>query len=260
VQPNGQFKDRPTGVYENKLYPRLAPIPEPWTQPISPEENPAGKLLQMFRKWNWTRPDVDPVLLLGWIGCAILGGALDRRSSVSCWACPKWPRFRTWTNVFLGARSEFRMALSLPSIFALMRYLRCLVATRRRTPKDDLISALIAVEEGGDRLSENELIAMLVLLIIAGHETTVNLIGSGLLALMENQREKERLLGDFSLIGSAVEELLRFTAPVETATERYAAKTLTCTPLGSGAAMSFSPSLPPPTEMLRNSRSLIGWT
>ena len=133
-------------------------------------------------------------------------------------------RFRRWTNAFLGAPSEFRMALSLPSIFAFMRYLRRLVATRRHTPKDDLISALIAVEEGGDRLSEKELIAMLVLLIIAGHETTVNLIGSGTLALMENQREKERLVGDFSLLGSAVEELLRFTAPVETATERYAAQ------------------------------------
>ena len=132
--------------------------------------------------------------------------------------------FQRWTNVFLGARSEFRMALSLPSIFAFVRFLRRLVATRRHTPKDDLISALIAVEESGDRLSEKELIAMLVLLIIAGHETTVNLIGSGTLALIENQREKERLVGDFSLLGSAVEELLRFTAPVETATERYAAQ------------------------------------
>ena len=169
-------------------------------------------------------------------------------------------RFRKWTNVFLGARSEFRMALSLPSIFALMRYLRHLVATRRRTPKDDLISALIAVEEGGERLSENELIAMLVLLIIAGHETTVNLIGSGMLALMENPRERERLLGDFSLLGSAVEELLRFTAPVETATERYAAEDIDMHGTRSGAAMSFSPSLPPPTGMPRNSRSPIGWT
>ena len=131
-------------------------------------------------------------------------------------------RFRKWTNVFLSARSEFRMVLSLPSILALIRYLQHLVATRRRNPKDDLISALIASEDGGERLSENELIAMLVLLIIAGHETTVNLIGSGTLALMENPREKERLLADFSLLGSAVEELLRFTAPVETATERDA--------------------------------------
>jgi cytochrome P450 PksS len=116
------------------------------------------------------------------------------------------------------------MALSLPSIFALMRYLRRLIALRRRDPKDDLISALIAAEDGGDRLSESELIAMLVLLIIAGHETTVNLIGSGTLALLENQGEKARLARDFSLMGTAVDELLRFTAPVETATERYAAQ------------------------------------
>ena len=102
---------------------------------------------------------------------------------------------------------------------------------------------------------------MLVLLIIAGHETTVNLIGSGTLALMENPREKERLLGDFSLLGSAVEELLRFTAPVETATERYAAQDIDMhAHYGSGAAMSFCPSLPPPTGMPRNSRSPIGWT
>lgn len=131
---------------------------------------------------------------------------------------------RKWTKAFLGARSEFRMAMTLPLVFALMRYLRRLVASRRQAPRDDLISALIAAKEGSDRLSESELIAMLVLLIIAGHETTVNLIGSGTLTLLENPREKARLLGDFSLLGSAIEELLRFTAPVETATERYAAK------------------------------------
>ena len=135
------------------------------------------------------------------------------------------PSFRRWTSVFLGARSELRMMLSLPSIFALMRYLRRLIAARRRDPKDDLISALIAAEDGGDRLSESELMAMLVLLIIAGHETTVNLIGTGTLALIENQREKERLAWRFfAAWGPAVEELLRFTAPVETATERYAAQ------------------------------------
>jgi hypothetical protein len=152
------------------------------------------------------------------------------------------------------------MALSLPSIFAFVRYLRRLVATRRHKPKDDLISALIAVEEGGDRLSEKELITMLVLLIIAGHETTVNLIGSGTLALMENQHEKKRLVGDFSLLGSAVEELLRFTRPLRPQRSDMRPKTSTCMRPGSGAAMSFSPSLPPPTGMLRNSRSPIGWT
>lgn len=133
-------------------------------------------------------------------------------------------RVRRWSKAFLGSRSEFRMAMTLPMVFALMRYLRRLVATRRKDPRDDLVSALIAAEEGRDRLSESELIAMLVLLIIAGHETTVNLIGSGMLALMVNPSEKARLIGDFSLLGSAIDELLRFTAPVETATERYAAQ------------------------------------
>jgi hypothetical protein len=81
-EPGGRFKTLPTGVHEGKLYPRLSSLPEPWTEKITPDENPAGKLLQTFRKWTWTRPNVDPVLLLGWIGCAFLGGALDWRSAV----------------------------------------------------------------------------------------------------------------------------------------------------------------------------------
>lgn len=78
----GQFVKLPTGVHDGKLYPRLAALPRPWTQKIELEDNPAGKLLAIFRKWNWTRPDVDPVLLLGWIGCALIAGALDWRSAV----------------------------------------------------------------------------------------------------------------------------------------------------------------------------------
>lgn len=78
----GVFREMPTGVHENKLYPRLSPILEPWRQPIAIADNPAAKLLATFRMWNWTRPAVDPVLLLGWIGCAMIGGALDWRSAV----------------------------------------------------------------------------------------------------------------------------------------------------------------------------------
>ncbi|MCD0419496.1 hypothetical protein LOC51_19955 [Rubrivivax sp. JA1024] len=77
----GKFSTLPTGVHEQHLYPRLSSLPEPWTETITVEDNPAGKLLQTFRKWQWTRPDVDPVLLLGWIGVAFLGGALDWRSA-----------------------------------------------------------------------------------------------------------------------------------------------------------------------------------
>jgi hypothetical protein len=78
----GRFKTLATGVHENMLYPRLSALSEPWTESITPDENPARKLLETFRKWNWTRPDVDPVLLLGWIGCALIGGALDWRPAV----------------------------------------------------------------------------------------------------------------------------------------------------------------------------------
>jgi cytochrome P450 PksS len=74
----------------------------------------------------------------------------------------------------------------------------------------------------GDRLSEDELLAMVFLLLVAGHETTVNLIGSGMLELLQHPDQMERLRRDPSLIKSAVEELLRYTAPVFMSTERYA--------------------------------------
>ena len=93
---------------------------------------------------------------------------------------------------------------------------------RRADPRDDLITALIRAEEAGDKLSEDELLAMAFLLLVAGHETTVNLIASGTLALLEHPEQMEKLRRDPSLIKPAVEELLRYTTPVEMATERYA--------------------------------------
>lgn len=79
-------KERPvaleTGEHEGFLYARFPALPAPWTEPIAVSDNPSGLLLEIFRKWNWTRPAIDPVLLLGWIGVAYLGGALDWRSAV----------------------------------------------------------------------------------------------------------------------------------------------------------------------------------
>jgi cytochrome P450 len=98
---------------------------------------------------------------------------------------------------------------------ALHAYLREIIAERRQQPRSDLISALVAVEERGDVLSEPELVVMCTLLLVAGHETTVNLIGNGVLALLRHPDQLERLRADPSLIGSAVEELLRFDAPVQ---------------------------------------------
>jgi cytochrome P450 len=89
-------------------------------------------------------------------------------------------------------------------------------------PGDDLLTALVQAEEAGDQFSEDELVAMAFLLLVAGHETTVNLIGNGVLALLEHPEQMELLRADPSLIKPAVEELLRYASPLETATERYA--------------------------------------
>jgi cytochrome P450 len=93
-------------------------------------------------------------------------------------------------------------------------YFRELIGRRRRQPGDDLLTGLIAAEEGGDRLSENELLATGLFLLIAGHETTVNLIGNGTLALLGHREQLERLRGDPALDRNAVDELLRYDSPV----------------------------------------------
>ncbi len=98
---------------------------------------------------------------------------------------------------------------------------------RRSSPRDDLISALVEAHEAGDRLSEDELVSMIFLLLIAGHETTVNLIGNGVLALLEHPEAMARLRDDPSLIKPAVEELLRYDGPLATATERFAREDVT---------------------------------
>ena len=98
---------------------------------------------------------------------------------------------------------------------ALADYFRSLIATRRKDPKPDLLSALIAAEEQGDKLSEGELVSTCVLLLIAGHETTVNLIGNGLLALLQHPDQLRALRDDPALIQTGVEELLRYDGPVQ---------------------------------------------
>jgi cytochrome P450 len=98
---------------------------------------------------------------------------------------------------------------------ALREYFRSLIAVRRKSPQPDLLSALITAEEQGDKLSEPELVATCVLLLIAGHETTVNLIGNGLLALLRHPAELRALADDPALIQTGVEELLRFDGPVQ---------------------------------------------
>lgn len=98
---------------------------------------------------------------------------------------------------------------------ALGEYFRALIPERRRQPRADLLTALIAAEESGDRLTERELLAMCILLFVAGHETTVNLIGNGIFALLRHPAELQRLRQEPPLIASAVEEFLRYDSPVQ---------------------------------------------
>lgn len=100
------------------------------------------------------------------------------------------------------------------SRLAMAAYFRALLPERRKNPRADLLSLLVAAEEQGDKLSEGELLVMCILLYVAGHETSVNLIGNGLLALLRHPDQLARWRADPALAGTAVEELLRYTSPV----------------------------------------------
>jgi len=136
-------------------------------------------------------------------------------------------KFHKWSNAVVSLSSPSPTLRVIPSVWMFLRYLRRFFETRRRDPQDDLATALISAEEAGDKLSRDELLAMVFLLLIAGHETTVNLIGNGMLALFENPEAMDQLRHNPEMIKSAVEELLRYTSPVFMLTERYAREDVT---------------------------------
>jgi len=103
-----------------------------------------------------------------------------------------------------------------------LRYARKLAEKRRADPQDDLITALAQAEEDGDQFSEDELLGMVFLLLVAGHETTVGLIANGTLALLTNPNQLELLKKDRSLMESAIEELLRYDGPLQSAEMSFA--------------------------------------
>ncbi len=131
-------------------------------------------------------------------------------------------QFRVWLQTFIKQAFKPQLEGALTALETFLQYIKTLLADKRDHPSNDLISSLIQTEERGDTLSENELVAMILLLIIAGHETTVNLIGSGTLALLQHPDQMQMLRADPSLLPSAVEELLRHTAPVSLASQRWA--------------------------------------
>jgi len=132
-------------------------------------------------------------------------------------------RFRGWSSRLIAAiaartEAERRAAAAGEELLA---YLSDTIAARRREPRDDLISAMIHAQEEDDALSDAELLATCNLLLVAGHETTTNLIGNGTLALLRDGDAWRRLRAEPGLLESAVEELLRYDGPVQ-ATVRVA--------------------------------------
>ena len=133
-------------------------------------------------------------------------------------------RFHRWSSAIVAAdASAWSAVAALPNMVAFVRYIRRQIDERRNAPRDDLLSALIEAQESEDRLSADEIVAMAFLLLIAGHETTVNAIGNGVLALIDHPNEMRRLREGANL-DAGIEELLRFAGPLDTSTERYAAE------------------------------------
>jgi cytochrome P450 len=133
-------------------------------------------------------------------------------------------RFREWsTPIVTPALDPEEAARFVELMNAFVAYLRTLFVERRADPRDDLISALLQAEDAGDTLNEQELFSTVVLLIVAGHETTVNLIGNATAALLQHPEQRAFLERDPDLIPRAVEELLRYDGSVERALNRWAA-------------------------------------
>jgi pimeloyl-[acyl-carrier protein] synthase len=143
--------------------------------------------------------------------CEMLGVPVEDQEQFKGWSLDL---ARGLDSIMLGPDSEVAKR-SGHARQGLSDYFRSLIAERRRSPRGDLLSALIAAEEAGDKLSEHELLATCILLLVAGHETTVNLIGNGVLALLRHPDQLRLLRERPARIGTAVEELLRYDGPVQ---------------------------------------------
>jgi len=155
-----------------------------------------------------------PVIVI----CQLLGVPVEDRDQFQGWSSDA-------SRLLDGDIDEATANRGIVAAMSFINYFNGLFEERRREPRDDLLSGLLAAEEEGDVLSEEELRSIVLLLFIAGHETTMNLIGNGLLALLRNRDQLDLLREDPTLAPSAVEELLRYDGPVH-ATARIATEDL----------------------------------
>lgn len=126
---------------------------------------------------------------------------------------------RPWSNNIVAMyeldHTPEQERLAVQSSIDFADYLRKLASERRAHPKQDLITALVQVEEAGERLTMDELISTCVLLLNAGHEATVNVVGNGLWALLQHPEQMQQLVDNPALIPTAIEELMRFDTPLQ---------------------------------------------
>ncbi|MEK4912938.1 cytochrome P450 family protein [Bacillus sp. FSL E2-8887] len=134
-------------------------------------------------------------------------------------------KFRIWSHAVIASpETPEEIKETEKQLSEFITYLQYIVDVKRKNPKEDLVSALILAENEGHKLSARELYSMIMLLIVAGHETTVNLITNTVLALLENPKQLQLLKENPELIDSAIEEGLRYYSPVEVTTARWAAE------------------------------------
>src|SRR5205085_4432693 len=145
-----------------------------------------------------------PVIVI----CELLGVPVDDRHQMEGWSSDA-SRLLDFAQI-----DEATAMKGMLAAMQFINYFNGLFEARRAEPRDDLLTELVKVEEEGDKLTEEELRSIVLLLFVAGHETTMNLIGNGLFAMLQYHDQWERLVADPSLVPSAVEEALRFDGPV----------------------------------------------
>jgi cytochrome P450 len=135
-------------------------------------------------------------------------------------------KFRAWSNMLLDGAGTGKFQDIRAQMFEFTTYLQKLIEAKREQPTDDLLGRLLQVEADGDKLNQMEMLSMVFLLLVAGHETTVNLLGNSIWALLQHPDQLQLLRSDPTLIKTAIEEFLRFHSPVATSTNRWAGEDL----------------------------------
>jgi cytochrome P450 len=131
-----------------------------------------------------------------------------------------WNRLMEWSDIFIEFIATFQGPFDLAmranqATLEMLDYLRELTEQKRAQPADDVMSMMVASGEDGEKLTNDELLAQGILLLVAGHETTRNLIGNGMLTLLRHPEEMDRLRREPALVRSAIEEILRYEGPLQ---------------------------------------------